>query len=121
MQRKTANLYNFRSRESDYGSIVEQYSIVEFSTSNSEPTYQFQLRDLPMPGMNILVKENSAILKNIKVGDILNMKYYRKKMAEMPDCLSTEIIQITKNDQGRFRGHYLVHLSVLEKQNISLI
>jgi hypothetical protein len=43
------------------------------------------------------------------------MKYYRQQPSEKPEQLKTEIKHITNDDQGRFKGNYLVGLSILEK------
>jgi hypothetical protein len=63
--------------------------------------------------MGILVREDSEVLKHLKVGDVLNMKYHLPDSSEDPDYLKTEIRHITKDDQGRLGGHYLVGLSIL--------
>ena len=63
------------------------------------------------------MKEGASILKHMKVGDILDMKYYKPDSPEPSDCIKTEIRHITREEQGRFKGHYLVGLSLLEGEN----
>lgn len=63
------------------------------------------------------MKKGSAILEHIQVGDILNMKYYTTDSSKPTEYQKTEIKHITKDDQGRFKGHYLIGISVLEEQN----
>jgi hypothetical protein len=67
----------------------------------------------------IIVKEGSAILNHLKVGDIMDMKIYQPKKAERPELIKTEIKHITKDDLGGYKGNYLVGLSVVEKGNLN--
>jgi len=117
MENKNKDIYRGADRRSETRSSVDQYISVEFSTSELEHVYKFRIRNISPSGMGVLVKESSEVLKHLKVGDILNMKYYRLELSEQPEHLKTEIKHITKNDEGRFRGNYLVGLSILEKQN----
>jgi len=43
------------------------------------------------------------------------MKYYPLNLEDQPEYIETEIKHITKDEKGRFKGHYLVGLLVLEK------
>ena len=63
-------------------------------------------------GMN--VKEDSVILKHLKVGDKLNLKYNPAVASDLPEYRTTEIRHIIKSDNGRFNGHYLVDFTVSE-------
>jgi hypothetical protein len=47
------------------------------------------------------------------VGNILKMKYYRTGSVNPPESFDTEIKYITKNDSGKFKGHYLMGLDIL--------
>ena len=100
--------------------IIEQYRSVEFSPTSTEPIYQFRIRDISSSGIGIMIKEESALLKYVKVGDILNMKYNPMHASDLPQFLKTEIIHITKIDDGQYRGNYLVGLAILEKQDADL-
>ncbi len=104
-------------RRSEPRMIIEEYCSVEFSISRLEPAYQFRIREMSSSGMGILVKEDSALLKPLSVGDILNLKYNPVDPLDPPEYLKTEIKHITKDEHGRFRGHYFVGLSILGKQN----
>ena len=103
-------------KRSEARSRAGKYSSVEFSTNKEALTYQFKIRDIASSGIGILVNEGSAVLKSLKVGDVLNMKYYPLNLADQPEYIDTEIKHITKDEKGRFKGHYLVGLLVLEKQ-----
>ena len=96
---------------------MDQFYSVEFSIRGLDAPYQFKIWDMFSSCMCILVKEYSDILPRLKVGDTWNMKYYSTGSGYRPECLKTVIRHIIKNDQGRFKGHYLVGLEILEKQD----
>ena len=63
-----------------------------------------------------MVKKDSDLLEHLKVGNILNIKYYPTDSSCPTEYLKTQIKHITKDKQGRFRNHVLVGLFILEKQ-----
>ena len=95
--------------------LVDLYYSVEFSVKGLDSIYQFIIYDISKRGICILVKENSAVLQKLKVGDIFNMKYYPIKLLGPTEHLRTEIKHITKEMSGRYKDHYLVGLAVKEK------
>lgn len=90
-----------------------QYHSVEFSIKGIELPYQFKLWNTANMSMCVLVKEDSAILSCLKEGDTLDMKFYSGESGYPTNALKTTIRHISK-DEGRFRGHYLVALEILE-------
>lgn len=115
MEDRDQNTYEEAERRSIDRSRVDQYSIVEFSVEGLAHLYQFKIWNISPLGVGVLVTEGSEVLKHLKVGDILDMKYYRQQPSEQPEQLKTEIKHITRDDQGRFKGNYLVGLSIVEK------
>ena len=107
---------NYIEKRAEPRSIIDQYYSVEFSVKREAFVYQFKIWDLSSKGMCVLVQEDSGVLKYLKTGHILNMKYYAKDSSKVTE-LKTEIKHITKDDTGKFKGHYLVGLSILEEQN----
>jgi len=97
--------------------IADKYCSVEISASEEEPNYLFKIRDISSSGLCIIVKEGSEALNHLKVGDIIDMKYYQSKRTLKPELIKTEIKHITKDDLGQYKGNYLVGLSVVEKGN----
>ena len=63
--------------------------------------------------MCILVKDGSDVLKHIEVGDTIEMTYYLADTQGVHETLNTQIKHITKNDDGRFEGHFMVGLAIL--------
>ena len=104
-------------RRSEHRKQVHQYYSVEFSINGLDLSYQFKIWNIASTSMCVLVREDSDILPRLKVGDTLNMKYYSTDSVYPSDYLQTAIIHVTKNDQGRFKGHYLVGLEIQESQH----
>jgi hypothetical protein len=103
---------NFRS-----GKGAEQYHSVEFSITNSPFIYQFKIWDTSLNEKCVLVKEDSDFLNHLKAGDVLDLKYYSSDVSNPFKYLKTEIKDIGKYDRGRFKGIYLVRLSIVEAAN----
>jgi len=106
-----------RKKRSKHRNIMDRYHSVEFSLSGSAFVYQFKIWDLSSKGICVLVKEDSDLLNHLNVGDIFNLKYYKNDSSQPIEYLRTEIRHINKDDKGRFKGLYLVGLSILENQN----
>ena len=92
---------------------VEQFYSVEFSVSDLELPYQFKIWNTASKPICVLVREDSDILPRLRVGKRLTMKFYTADAACPTECLETEIRDISKDDQGPFKGHYLVGLEIL--------
>ncbi|MFC1814994.1 hypothetical protein ACFL0M_03415 [Thermodesulfobacteriota bacterium] len=91
----------------------DQYHSVQFTTKGLDIIYQFKIWNISTKGMCILVRHDSRMISHLKVGDILDMEYYPEKGKGSIEQAKTQIKHITKNEQGRFEGHYLVGLSKL--------
>jgi hypothetical protein len=102
-------------RRHELRSQAEKYLSVEFCAGPQDPVYVFRIRDESRSGLGILVKEGSEALKYLRVGEVLNMVYRGPKRFQSPVYLRTRIMHVTKDDE-RFKGHYIVGLSVLEGQ-----
>jgi len=85
---------------------------VELSLRALPMAYQFKILRIDSDPMCFLVKDNSDILNQLKVGDTLDMKYYSSNSAIPSKSLETEISDITRKKQGRFKGHCLVGIEI---------
>ena len=92
---------------------LNKYYSVEITIDGLEYVYQYKIWNMESKSMFVLVKGNSGILPWLKVGDILNMKYYSTDIVHPFENLDTEIQYITHQTQGRLQGHYLVSLRLL--------
>ena len=97
--------------------LESEYYSVEFSVGGPGIPHQFKIWTIPPMNMCLLVRKDSHILRRLKEGDTLNMKYYSSKPAYPPDSLKTAIRQITETAQERFKDHFLVGLEILERRN----
>ena len=85
---------------------------MEFPVDGLRLLYQSKIWRNGSDPMFTLIKEDSDILNRIHVGDILNMRFYSSDSYRAPRDLETEIKYITKDTQGRFKGHFLVGLAI---------
>ena len=96
-----------------------RYYSAEFWINGLGTPYQFKIRnDLSKP-MSVLVREDSKIVPWLRVGDIVTVKYHSAKAHYTPELLDTAIRHISKNEEGRFKGHYQVGLEILGEQDLS--
>lgn len=114
MEEKTATK-NFAENKDESRTILVKYYSVQFSLSKMDPIYLFKLRNISGNGLCILVKQDSSAFKQLNVGDILNMEYNPTELSGPTKLLKTQIT--SKNSHGRFTGHSIVELSILEKQD----
>ncbi len=89
----------------------EYYSVEIFLNNHA---YQFKIWNMISMPMCILVKDGSEVLPKLRVGDTMDMKYYKSDSDHPIDNLMTEIRHISKRERGRFRGHYFVELGLLD-------
>lgn len=87
---------------------------VEFIPGNVAMAYQFKLRDFSSKGLCIIVRKDSKVLKHIKTGDILDMRYYPNEATANPVSHRTQIKHISEPDPGKHQDHMLVGLLILE-------
>jgi hypothetical protein len=119
-------MFSGKRKENDFGpgTEKEKYYSAELSFAGLGTPYQFKIRRDPCRPLSVLVREDSDLVPLLQVGDVVSVKYYFEKPNYAPRCLDTAIRDITKNDQGRFRGHYQVDLEILndpEQGNSCLI
>ncbi len=114
--RESAMTNKLNKTRSELNKQGDQYHSIEFSINGLVP-YRFKVWNTVSTFMTVLVKEDSDILPRLNAGDTLAVKCYSTDSVYPPDYLETAIRHISKNGQGRFKGHYCVDLEVLESQN----
>lgn len=87
---------------------------VEIHVEKSEFMYQFKIWKNPAAPNFVLVKQGSEIINYIHPGDVLRMTYYSDDFSKPKQKLPTQILNIRKQDVGRFRGHFMVTLGIVE-------
>jgi hypothetical protein len=93
---------------------IRKKASVEFIPGKNEMAYHFKLKDFSSTGLGIIVRKDSNVLKHIKIGDILTMKYYPEEAAAHPVFHQTQIKHISEPDPGKQQDHLLVGLFILE-------
>jgi len=84
-----------------------------------EPIYQFKVADVSTKGAGLLINDNSAFLKMIKIGQIVDVNFLSPQGLNPKGMYKVEIRHITKIDKGRYNGHRLVGILILESLNQS--
>jgi hypothetical protein len=111
---------NSQEKRYETRTVLDQYYSVEFRLKDIASTYQFKLRDISSKGLGVLVPKESEVLKYLKVGDMLDMKYLAPESAGLSQSLKTQIVHITQKDQDPFKGHFLMGLLIIEKQDFDI-
>lgn len=101
-------------KRSEARTELEKYHSVEFEIADLGSLYQFKIWNISPKGMCLLVRDDSDVLKFIEVGKVVDMKCYATDFSLPPEKLKIQIKHITKEEQGRFKGHYLVGLLIIE-------
>ncbi len=101
-------------RRSEKRRTDDRYYSVQFPAPGLDFVYQFKLWNISTKGMCILVKEDSVLLKQLEVDQIIHMTYYLADTQGANEVLKTQIKHITRHENGRFKGHYLIGLEILK-------
>jgi hypothetical protein len=108
-------LYYSKSDRPECEQIINKYHSVEMKPVKSLPIYQFKLyRCSDMDAASVHVKPDSEVLNYLKPGNKFDMKYYPKNSNHQIRCLKTEILDISKEEQGPFKGHFQIGLSIVD-------
>jgi hypothetical protein len=91
-----------------------EFQSVEVTFDGIECSHQFRIWNGEPCSMFVLVKHSSEIKDRFKVGEVIKMKYYTNDSNGRTKMMDTKIQQIIKEEQGRFRGHYVVGLALAE-------
>jgi hypothetical protein len=79
------------------------------------PLYQFKLKDVSDNGASLLVKENSDMMTHLEVSQSLEIKVLSDSLADLNGYYKAKIKHITKIEEGRYKGHYMVGMRMLAK------
>jgi hypothetical protein len=109
--------YNPIERRSEDRKIVNKYYTVEFLIHDLKLVYRFKIWDISPKGIRLLVREDSDILNYLKVGDRLNLKHHTTDSSRHIEYLNTAIKHISRHVKGRFKGYYVVGVSIVGQQD----
>ena len=106
------------------GNIRERRLVERTSTSSTYtaeiklsavPIHQLKLRDSSLHGACLVVKKDSSILNHLEVDQALNIRFHSSDRSSPAGIFKIEIRHITEGRPGRFDGHYLVGVQIIER------
>jgi len=77
------------------------------------PVYQFKLKDISGDGTCFLVREESSILRHLRVGQEIEIQFHGIDGILPAMVHRSEIKHITRSDQSRYKDHVLVGVRIL--------
>ena len=80
-----------------------------------EPIYQFRLGNVTNEGASILIKDDSAFLNMIEVGQIADATFLSPKGSNPSGIYKIQIKHISAPSKQEHKGHRLVGISIVEK------
>jgi len=80
MEKQQDTQNDFREKRASPRTFVERYYSVQFAINKEIPAYQFKLRDISDGGLCIAIRQDSAILDHIKVGEIVKTQNWDGKV-----------------------------------------
>jgi hypothetical protein len=90
---------------------LDQYQSVEFSVDGVHaPDRRSRIWHLHSRSNVILISKDSSIAPHLRVGARLKTTYYSPGGAYLDGHRETTIKEIFTEEQGRFKGHFLVDL-----------
>ena len=89
---------------------VAGYFRAEFKLGDMNILYGFKLRSTSVDPMFALVSPSSTLLKLLREGDVITMKYYSSDRSMPGKDRETRITYIRMFPPGRFNGHCMIGL-----------
>ena len=80
-----------------------------------KPIYQFRVINVTTKGAGLLIKDDSAFLNLIEVGQIVDANFISPEGSSPSGMYAAEIKHITTPSNQEHRGHRLVGISILNK------
>ena len=82
------------------------------------PVYQVELKDISKNGTCFLVRDDSAILRHLKVGELVDIQFHKQDGDGIIAFHRSKIIHITGANRDRYKGHRLVGVQILERLSL---
>ena len=91
---------------------LDEFYSVQFFVNGQGIFYQFKLRNIFSNRPCILVKKDSPVFNELKVGDILDMEYNHFESSGAGKLFKTQVT--SKNSHNLYKGHSIVELSIID-------
>ena len=111
IETKNNNIIDLAGRRLNAEIILGKYHSVQFFLNGSGLCHLFRLRNNTSNKPYILVKQDSSVFKELKVGDILDMEYNRPESLGGGKTFKTIIT--SKAPHNSYNGHSIVELSII--------
>jgi hypothetical protein len=79
------------------------------------PICEFPIKDVSGNGSCFLVAEDSSTLRNLRVGQEIHIQINLDEHAGVAEFMRSRIAHITKAEDERFKGHYMVGVQILSR------
>jgi hypothetical protein len=106
---KVEDLEEFKSEAEN---TFDEFYSVQFFLNGQGIFYQFKLRNIFSNRSCILVKKDSPVFKELKVGDILEMEYNKLESSAGSKLFKTQVI--SKKSHNHYVEHFIVELSIID-------
>ncbi len=116
MAAKSSFSSGFEEKRAEPRIPTDQFYSVEIFITELSRRYQFKLRDISKTGIGIIVRDDSLVLEHLQVGKIMEMLYASPPRIAESELLKTRIEHISKCETGRYKGHHIIGLSIIEKK-----
>ena len=108
-------LYYSKPDDPEFEHITKKFHSVEIKPLKSLPIYQFKLYQNSLRnGASVHVRPDSDVLNHLKPGEEHEMKYYPKDSKYQIAWLKTQILNIIEEQQGPFKGHFQISLTIVD-------
>jgi hypothetical protein len=93
----------------------KHYYLAEFSIKQLEFPHLYKILNTERRPPCVIIEKHARLLRCIKVGQILKVKYYTDDRKAPPEKQLTAIQAILDITRGRFKGYCLVCLKILDR------
>jgi hypothetical protein len=112
------NVIDLAERKLKAQIVLGEYHSVQFFLNGSGLSHLFRLRHNTSNGPYILVKQDSSVFKELKVGDLMDMEYNRSESLGGSKTFKTLITSKIPDDH--YTGYSIVELSIINNQEEKL-
>ena len=100
--------------------IGDQFTSVEFRIQSMGTIYLSKLWNSDAGDLCFLIKDGSAVLKHLSIGDEFDARFMTSSAPLAPEEIRTRIHGIHLETEGRFKGHYLVGLAPVDGPSVQV-
>ena len=111
IKKKNNNVIDLGERRLKAKIILGEYHSVQFVLNGSGLPYLFRLRYNTSNWPYVLVKKDSPVFKELKVGDLLDMEYNRSE--SFGDGKTFKTLITSKIPHDHYTGYSIVELSII--------